>query len=58
MTIQIFNSINDSKDSLLFKYNSVQNTGTYNIQVLQYLITWCIDICKDVILQQKNEEYT
>lgn len=47
--------INDCADLLLFKYNSVQNTGTDNIQVLQYLITRSINICKDVILQYRNE---
>ena len=44
--------------SLLFlKDNTIQNTSTDNIQVLQYLITRSINIGKDVILQQKIEKH-
>ena len=50
-------NVNDGKDLLLLKYDSIQNAITDNIQILQYLITRGIHMLKDVVLQHKSEEY-
>ena len=51
-------NVNDGKDLLLLKYNSLQNASTDNIQIFKYLITRGIQMLKDVILQHEREEYT
>ena len=50
-------NVNDGKDLLLLKYNSIQNASTDNIQISKYLITRGIQMLKDVVLQHKREEY-
>ena len=51
-------NVNDGKDLLLLKYNSLQNASTDNIQIFKYLITWGIQMLKDVVLQHEREEDT
>ena len=51
-------NVNDGKELLLLKYNSLQNASTDNIQIFKYLITWGIQMLKDVVLQHEREEDT
>lgn len=45
----------DKQKYLLFlQYNSVQDTGTYDVQVLQYLIAWGIYVCKNIVLPHRS----
>ena len=41
------------KDLLFLQNNSIQYTGADNVKILQYLISRSINICKDVILQDR-----
>ena len=51
-------NVNDGKDLLLLKYNSLQNASTDKIQIFKYLVTWGIQMLKDVVLQHEREEDT